>query len=562
MIRALVEQLPVLPIVVPMIAGAALLLLGEARRRTRVTIAFASLAVQLAAAVTVLYRTTDAVPDVWAEGVGVYALGGWPAPFGIVLVVDRLSGLMLTLTATIAIAVLAYSVSRWDRPAQPFHSLYQFLLMGVNGAFLTGDLFNLFVFFEVLLVSSYGLALRGVGTRRVARTLHYIAVNLVASLLFLIGVALIYGIAGTLNMADLSGKVAALGPEDRALFDAGAAILGVAFLIKAGSWPLNFWLPGTYSAAMAPVGASFAMLTKVGVYSVLRVGTLLSSDQTAADIVGWIMFYGGLLTLAAGTIGLLATQHLARLVSYSVIISSGLLLAALGLGIEALTAPVLLYLITSALTTATFFMLTGMTDRARVPTAAQLGELASVEAPDETRAPEPLVPEYVSFGIREPDPYGTDAEVGAAIPGARAFLGLMFIGCVLLVTGLPPLPSFIAKFALLSTTLEWANGTGLAGPAWAFCIAVLATGFAAVIALARAGTRLFWTGTARRTPRLHVLEAAPVAVLVLLCLGISVASGPVMGFLEATARSLHEPTTYIRTVLAAREAAGAPEGVR
>jgi multicomponent K+:H+ antiporter subunit D len=361
-------------------------------------------------------------------------------------------------------------------------------------------------------------------------------------------------------MADLSGKVAALGPEDRALFDAGAAILGIAFLIKAGSWPLNFWLPGTYSAAMAPVAASFAMLTKVGVYSVLRVGTLLSTDQTAADIVGWIMFYGGLLTLAAGTIGLLATQHLARLVSYSVIVSSGLLLTALGLGVEALTAPVLLYLITSALTTSAFFMLTGMTDRTRVQGSAPSADIEPADVEPGGARPEgvetPAQAEYVSFGVREPDPYGTDEEVGAAIPAAMAFLGLMFVCCVLLVTGLPPLPSFIAKFALLSTALEWANGTEIAGPAWALCIAVLATGFAAVIALTRAGTRLFWTGTARRTPRLHVLEAAPVALLVLLCLMLSLASGPVMGFLEATASSLHEPTTYIRTVLAGRDSAG------
>src|SRR5690606_11280015 len=115
-------------------------------------------------------------------------------------------------------------------------SLFQLLTMGLNGAFLTGDLFNLFVFFEVLLAASYGLVLRGVGAPRVEAGMHYIVVNLAASCLFLFGVAMIYGMAGTLNMADLAGRVATLEPQDRALFDAGAAILGIAFLVKAGSW--------------------------------------------------------------------------------------------------------------------------------------------------------------------------------------------------------------------------------------------------------------------------------------------------------------------------------------
>ena len=169
---------------------------------------------------------------------------------------------------------------------------------------------------------------------------------------------MIYGVAGTLNMADLARRFTTLAPDARTLFDTGAAILGIAFLIKAGSWPLNFWLPGTYSAAVAPVGAAFAMMTKVGVYALLRVGTLMSEDEAAASMLGVMMFYFGLATLLAGTIGMLAAHHLARLVSYSVVVSTGILLAALGLGIEALTAPVLFYLIVSSLTTGTFFMLT------------------------------------------------------------------------------------------------------------------------------------------------------------------------------------------------------------
>ncbi|MGH8168460.1 MAG: monovalent cation/H+ antiporter subunit D, partial [Woeseiaceae bacterium] len=170
----LLQHLPVLPVVVPLVAGALMLLLKEAQRSARVTIALTSMFVQLVTAVSLLYLVTDAAPRVWTEGIGVYAIGAWPAPFGIVLVVDRLSALMLALGATVALAALTYSVARWDRPGQPFHSLFQLLMMGVNGAFLTGDLFNLFVFFEVLLAASYGLLLHGAGRDRVSAGLHYV----------------------------------------------------------------------------------------------------------------------------------------------------------------------------------------------------------------------------------------------------------------------------------------------------------------------------------------------------------------------------------------------------
>ncbi|HET7132553.1 MAG TPA: monovalent cation/H+ antiporter subunit D [Gammaproteobacteria bacterium] len=549
--NALSLHLPVLPILVPLAAAAALLVFPDAARALRLTITFASLAVQLAVAVALLYLSTDAVPDVWSEGVGVYAIGGWPAPFGIVLVVDRLSALMLTLTATVGLTALVYSLAHFERPAQPFNALYQLLLMGLNGAFLTGDLFNLFVFFEVLLAASYGLLLRGVGPRRVRNGLHYIAVNLAASLLFLIGVALIYGTLGTLNMADLLGKVALLAPAERSLFDAGAGILGIAFLVKAGSWPLNFWLPGSYSAATPPVSAAFAMLTKVGIYAVLRIGTILGEDEAAAAILGPILFYMGFATLIAGTMGMLATQHLRRLVSYSVIASSGLLLAALGLGLEELTPATLFYLVTSVLTTCAFFMLTGMTDRTRV-LASEPAADSDAETDDTPGAAASATPRWVAFGVRAPQSYDTSEVVGAPTPGAMAFLGLMFVCCVLLVGGLPPLPSFVAKFSMLSTVLAQAPGTAGSSEAWALVAGILGSGLAALIALTRIGIRLFWAGeAARRTPRLRMLEAAPVALLVAVCLLLSAFSGPAMRFFDATARSLHAPEVYTRIVLSA-----------
>lgn len=539
--NALLQHLVVLPILVPLLCAAGMLFLPEARRAARVTLALVSAFIQLLIAITLLYLTSDAAYFIWPEGVGVYAIGNWDAPFGIVLVVDRLSAVMLTLVATVAFTTLIYAVARWDRPGQPFHSIFQLITMGLNGAFLTGDLFNLFVFFEILLAASYGLVLRGAGAERIKRGMHYIVVNLLASLLFLVGVALIYGVAGTLNMADLVGRAAALSGEDRALFDSGAAILGIAFLVKAGSWPLNFWLPGAYSITHAPVGSMFALMTKVGLYSILRVGTILGEDETLAAA----LLYLGLATLVSSTIAILAAKHLARLVSFSVLVSMGILLAAFGLRVQSLTGPIIFYMIVSVLTTSTFFMLTGMTDRTRITDPPV--------APEDS--PETATPVYVGYGVRQPSVFQEDGEAGIAIPAAMAFLGLMFVCCALQLVGLPPLPGFIAKFALLSGALRDTPG-GAPAASWTFVAAVLLSGFASLIALSRVGMRLFWSVAARTTPRLRVLEAAPVAALVLLCLALGVAAEPVARYLDATARSLHQPDTYVRTVLAGRSQGG------
>jgi len=541
------QHLPVVSIVVPLLAGA-LILLTPNRHGVRVAIALVSMVIQSATAFAFLYLTTDAMPHMWQQGVGVYNIGGWPAPFGIVLVVDRLAAIMLVLTAVIGSASLVYSTTGWDRMSPGFHSMFQFLMMGLNGAFLTGDLFNLFVFVEVLLASSYGLLLHGSGAARVKSGLHYIAVNLAASFLFLVGVAMIYGITGTLNMADLAIRVTLLDPADHALFESGAAILGVAFFVKAGIWPLSAWLPSAYSAASAPVAAVFALMTKVGVYAVVRVGTLLASGDVQMSFIDIGLFYGGAATVAYGVIGMLAAQHLGRLVSYSVIASTGMLLMTLGLRNEALTAPVLFYLTSSVLATAAFFMVNGLTERMRLRKRSDSEELAPL--PDVV---------YVGFAGRESaDPHSPSDEVGVAIPAAMAFLALAFVCCVLLVTGLPPLSGFIAKFAILHVAVTSPEPTTVAWHTWLLVAALLITGLGAVIALTRIGLRLFWSVRGRTTPRLRLMEVGPVAFLVTLCLLLTIGAGPVMTYLEATAHSLHSPEVYVRTVLAHTPGSAAP----
>ena len=244
------------PIVLPLLTAAVMLLMREEQQRAKLVLGVASTLLGLVVAVGLL---------AWASQLGepatmgVYLPGNWPAPFGIVLALDRLAALMLVLTSVLGLAAALYAAAGWHRAGVHYHPLFQFQLMGLAGAFLTGDLFILFVFFEIMLAASYGLLLHGSGKARVQAGLHFIAINLAASSLFLIGVSMLYGLTGTLNMADLAQSMAQVQDSDRGLLHAAAAILATAFLIKAAVWPLNFWLVPAYSAATAPVGALFLL---------------------------------------------------------------------------------------------------------------------------------------------------------------------------------------------------------------------------------------------------------------------------------------------------------------
>jgi multicomponent K+:H+ antiporter subunit D len=539
------SHLIIAPIVLPLVAGALLLLLDERLRGLRATISVVSAFALVGTALALLVMADAPAPE---PQIGVYRLGGWPAPFAIVLVVDRLAAMMLLLTSILGSAAVVFALARWHRVGSYFHALFQFLLMGVNGAFLTGDLFNLFVFFELLLAASYGLALHGSGIGRVRAGLHYIVVNLAASLLFLIGVSLIYGVSGTLNMADLAQRIADIPAENRALLEAGAGILGIAFLVKAGMWPLCFWLPATYSVASPPVGAVFAILTKVGVYVVLRLWLLLFGDGAgaSAQFGGRWLLYGGMATVAFGIIGTLASQNMARLAAYSVLVSSGTVLAAIGMGQVGVTGGALFYLVSSTLGISAFFLLVELVERGREPGADVMA----------------VTREAYGEGEEDLD----EGEVaGIAIPATMAVLGLAFVGCALVIAGLPPLSGFIAKFAIVTSALNpsgVAEGGGSIRPAsWSLVVILVLSGLAVLIAMTRAGIRVFWAEPDRAVPRVRVIEMAPVAALLILCAMQMVQAGPVMRFMEATAQSLHAPRDYIREVQrpaeqAARRAGG------
>jgi multicomponent K+:H+ antiporter subunit D len=516
------EHLPIVPIVLPLATGALLVLITERRLALKSAISLAAAAVLLASAIALV-----ALVD--ASATRVYRVGNWAAPFGIVLAADRLSALMVLLASILGLSALVFSTARWHRAGPRFHALVQFLLVGVNGAFLTGDLFNLFVFFEVLLAASYGLALHGAGGTRVRAGLHYITVNLAASLLFLVGVSLVYGVTGTLNMADLAMRIPAVVPEDRALLEAGAALLAIAFLTKAGMWPLGFWLPPAYSAAAAPAAALFAVLTKVGVYVVLRTGLLFFGEGSGASagFGGAILVIGGLATLAFAAIGVLASQDLPRLASYNLLVSAGTLLAAIGIGRAEVTSAALYYLVASTLGVAALYLLAELIDRGRGPGA----DIVAVTA---------------EAFVESEDVQEQEEEIGIAIPATMAVLGLSFTGCALMLAGLPPLAGFIGKFALLDALL---SENRVPAASWVMFALLIASGLAGIVSLGRAGVRRFWASPDHPVPRVRVIEIAPVVFLLALCAALTIEAGTVLRYLESASTALHDPRGYVDHVL-------------
>ncbi|NMF87740.1 monovalent cation/H+ antiporter subunit D [Aromatoleum petrolei] len=522
------EHLIVLPVLLPLVAGAALIPVNQKHHNIKLGLAAAVNVLLLILAVTLMALVDGGH---WPKAIGVYLAANWAAPFGIALMVDRLAALMLVLTATIALAVLVFSARRWDRVGVHFHSLFLFLLMGLNGAFLTNDLFNLFVFFEVMLAASYGLLLHGYNLNRIRAGMQYIAVNLIASLLFLIGVALIYAASGTLNIPDLAKRVSMLRPEDAYLLQIGASVLALAFLTKAAMWPLGFWLPGTYSSACPPVAAMLVVMTKVGVYAVLRVWLAVFGDA-AGPLAGFgfaALTAGGMATIVFGAIGLLSSQEGARMAGYGAVVSSGTLLAVIGLSGGSVLAAGLYYLVSATLAMSAFMLLLELTERIRPPGASLLAVTMEAFAIDD----------------KPEDP------VGVVIPGALAFLGLSFVTCALVISGMPPLSGFIAKFSLIHALLETpAPGRpGVTPTVWVLIALLIIAGLASIIALMRLGVRTFWASGASTPPSLLASEAAPVTALVVLCAVLTVLAGNVFEYMERTADGLKRVDDYGERVL-------------
>jgi multicomponent K+:H+ antiporter subunit D len=502
------EHAIVAPVVLPLLVGAALVPI-EGRWPQ-----FAS-ALSVAAVLALLALSVALAAHADSGAVEAYLLGNWRAPFGIALALDRLSALMLVLTALVALGAVLYARGGEESRGAHFHALLQLQLMGLNGAFLTADLFNLFVFFEVLLIASYGLLLHGGGPRRLKAAIHYVAFNLTGSALFLIAVSLLYGLTGTLNMADLAERVTRAPAEDAVLLKTAALLLLVVFSVKAALLPLYFWLPDTYSAAAAPVAALFAIMTKVGVYAIARVYTLVFGEaggvaaQVAQPWLPWL----ALGTLALAAQGVLAATRLRVLVAYLVVASAGTLLLALGLGTAGTAAAGLFYLINSTLVAAALFLLIDRIGAARGAAG--------------------------------------DALAAAPIDGARGRLGTAYFVLAIAVAGLPPLAGFLGKALLLQAA------AASAWPALVWVV-VLVSSFALIVALARAGSVVFWQAgetAAHDAPRAPVAQRAALPVLTLLVVAVAAFAGPLADYTQAAARQLYERRTYIEAVLGKRPAA-------
>jgi multicomponent K+:H+ antiporter subunit D len=454
----------------------------------------------LAIAAGLLVQATASPPEV-------YLLGNWPAPFGIVLVLDRLSAMLVALTAVLALVVLLYVIGTgWDRRGQHFHALFHFQLMGICGAFLTGDAFNLFVFFEVLLIASYGLMIHGGGRDRLRAGVQYIVYNLAGSTLFLFALGTLYAVTGTLNMADMAERIAALPEGDVALARVGGTLLILVFAVKGALVPLQFWLPNTYAHAPGPVSALFAIMTKVGAYAILRVYTLIfPPDSVTGTFYADLLVPAALVTLAVGMIGVLGATTLARMAAFAAIGSMGTLFLAISGFSQPTAAVALYYLIHSTLAGALLFLVADMVLERRGN-----GSLRRVLPP---------MPQH-------------------------GLLAALFFAAAIAVSGMPPLSGFIGKLLVLDALRDRPD-------TWLIWTAILSTSLIAIVGLSRAGSTLFWKAyeapapePARVTPA-ATLPFVAVFALTALIVAMTVLAGPLTAWLEGTAAELHDRAAYI-----------------
>lgn len=488
------------PVLVPLLGGFVTALVPREWIGVRRLVAFSALFATVAAAGV-------AVETAASGEITTYELSGWAAPFGIAIVVDRLNAALIATTSVLAVAALLYAIFRDDRRSDYFHFLFLVQVAGLNGAFLTGDLFNLFVFFEVLLIASYNLLVYGGGEGRTSAAIHYVVLNLTGSALFLMGVGVLYGLTGTLNMADLGIALGNLESHNAALARSGAMLLMVVFGLKSAVLPLYFWLPRAYGNATAPVAALFAIMTKVGIYAVIRTSTLVFGDGlgvTSHITGGWLLPLA-LVTLAFGVLGVAAARRLRTMVAYLVVVSVGTILAPVALGTVDGLAGALYYMIHSTFITGALFLVADL--------------IASMRGGAED---------------------ALDEGPAIASPG---WLSVVFFVAAIVVVGLPPTSGFVGKVLVLDAFV------GHSEMAWAWTV-VLGGSLLTIVALSLAGSRLFWRtegetveGPMERPGR----ATAPVALLALVA-GWTAFAGPAHDYLRDAAEQVRDRRAYFDAV--------------
>lgn len=483
-----------LPILVPF-ATAILLKALPIRPALLRAVAFLGALGILASAISILIR-------VRAEGIQVLQIAGWPAPFGITLVADPFSAMLVVMVGVIATAVTAYSFSGVDprRESLGYHPLVQILLMGVSGAFLTGDVFNLYVWFEVMLIASFVL----MALHRTREQLHaayvYVTINLIASAVLLTAIGLLYGHAGTLNFADL----AHVWPERSTplLEDALSMLFLTAFGIKAGLFPLFFWLPASYHAPPAAVGALFAgLLTKVGVYSMIRLFSLVFRNPEALAYT--VLLVLSIATMLVGLAGAIAQRDLRRILSFNLVGHIGFTTVGLALWTPLALGASIFYILHHMLVITTLFLISGLFLRQR--RTGDIEELGGL--------------------------YRTNPAVAALI-----------LVPIFSLAGTPPLSGFLAKLGIVVAALE-------SGSIVLVAVALL-VGLLTLLSMARVWQHIVWKAPpASEVPPFRRFEIVPIVGLVVLTLVLTVAAGPVFDASVQAAQMLLQPETYIQAVL-------------
>jgi multicomponent K+:H+ antiporter subunit D len=508
----MIDHAAVLPIVIPgLVAG---LMLLDRRLAVQRAMALVAGLLLLAASGWLVSLAADG----WR---GIYLLGNWAPPWGIVLVADRLSSLMVLITSVLSLIVLGAARGGWDRRGEHFHPLLQIQLMGLNGAFLTGDIFNLFVFFEVLLIGSYGLLVHGDGRQRLVAGMRFVTLNLLGSTLFLFAAAIMYGVGGSMNMADLASRVPALTGNEATIARSGLWLLMVVFLLKSAILPLYFWLPGTYGAAGAPVAALFAVMTKVGIYAVLRVQTIFSGGELPEEAdraLPWLSLLAAA-SFGGAMLATLAGRDLRRMTSMLVISSAGLLLTGVVLASEHAIAATLYYLVHTTFSAAALFLVADLVSRTR--------------------------------GVAE------DRLVSAPEPAQPALVGGLFVIAAVAMVGMPPFGGFIGKAMLLQATLPMIGGLPDAAVGWIW-LALLGGTLLGMVALSRAGSQLFWkvSPAAPDAPRLAPGHWLPPVAALLVVAAVSIGAAPLQNYALAAARDLLEPAALIDRTLTERPRPG------
>ena len=495
-----------LPLAIPFAAAVLAALVPSARLARLVSVGGSVLLLAASAALMV------AVLD---EGVLAAQMGEWPAPFGVTLVADLLSAVMVVITAITGLAVAVYAVAEVgpERERMGYHALFQVLIAGVCGAFLTGDLFNLYVWFEVMLISSFGLLVLGGSAEQVDGAVKYVTLNLVSTVLFLSGTGILYGMTGTLNLADLS--LAVDGVENQALLTIVAMMFMVAFGVKAAVFPLFFWLPASYHTPSFSVSAVFAgLLTKVGVYALIRMFTLVFDHD-----VGWthtVLLWVAGFTMVTGVLGAAAQDDFRRILSFHIISQIGYMVLGLALYTPLALAGAVFYLVHHIIVKANLFLVSGVASR--IAGSTELGRIGGLYA-------------------------------------SAPLLAVLFLIPAFSLAGFPPLSGFWAKLVVIRAAIE-DHGYWIAA-------AALVTGALTIYSMTKIWAQAFWTphpdGLA---PQLGDIPAgeraaylAPIAALATLTLAIGLFPQPFVAFSERAAAQLLDPAPYVAAVLGPTEVA-------